>query len=100
MAYNKVPKDWCEKDCNDAIERLLVEALRRYGKEKFDQSSQCFVEIARIIRSVPDVRKKQNIKAKLDRRLQREYKKNGIMPEEIANDIIDDSAKNLQRTIQ
>ena len=100
MPYNKVPKDWSEQDCTEAVEKLLVEALRRYGKEKFEQSSQCFVEIARIIRSVPDVRKTQMKKIISERKLQREFKKKGVMPEEIANDIINDIEKNKKGFVE
>lgn len=94
MAYNKVPKNWTEQDCNEAIEELLTEGIRRLGKEKHDQSSQCFVKIARIIRSIPEVKRRTELQEKVDRRMQRELKKAGIMTEEVAQEMIDDQMKN------
>jgi len=93
MAYNKVPKNWTENDCDDAIEKLLTEGLRKLGKDKYDQSSQCFVKIARIIRSIPEVKRRKDVQEYVDKKLKREFKKAGIMNEDVAKEIIEDKKR-------
>jgi hypothetical protein len=90
MAYHKVPRNWTETDCNDAIEKTLTEALRRLGKEKHEQSAQCFVEIARIVRSIPEVRRRVVLQEHLERKKQKALKAAGIMREEVAKEVIED----------
>jgi hypothetical protein len=77
MAYFKVPKNWSEDDCIDAVMKLLSEGQDKLKKEKYEKSSYCFIQIAQIIRSIPELKRKKIINEILLRKQLRNDKKNG-----------------------
>jgi hypothetical protein len=83
MAYLKVPKRITVEQCEVAIEELLTEGVAYLGKEKFEKSAACFLKIAQIVRSIPELRRRKLVDDLLRKKQLRELKKRGLHPENI-----------------
>lgn len=65
MSYNKIPKDWDEKKCSEAIHELIAEGSMLTSTGKYDKASQKFFMVAQILKSLPDLKNRLQRKQKV-----------------------------------
>lgn len=89
MAYFKLPKDWTEDDCNRAIDKLIESGMKQLDTENFEHSAKSFLQLVRIIRSIPELRRKTIKKEKLIHQQQKQLKRQGIVREEYIKEMLE-----------
>jgi hypothetical protein len=59
MGKFKVPYDWTEAECREAVTKLLLEAGVRYNKNHYDEAAKMLIAAAQVMVKIPSIKRKE-----------------------------------------
>lgn len=88
MVKVKIPKNWSEKDCYEAINKLFKEYKSLVSKKRFDDATKCLLKAAQITHGIPTVIRKTPAKKFKKKEDEKEdpIKEDDLSPFNVEND--------------
>jgi hypothetical protein len=78
----KIPSHWKEEDYRKAVNTFLQESSSALNKGKFDESAKLLIAAATIIKSIPQVKRKEIIREKNNRYIKAVRERQNSKPED------------------